>query len=177
MRDRSGIAVLFFCLAMAHSGFSAAATGDAEANQLIARASGLRADGQLDLAIDALTAASHLAQSDATRGRAEGELGATLFEEHRYEDAETHLRVAYGALAGDARAAVAIDLGNLATVRHDPAGARRFYEEGAQSREPKVWFSAQLDLVRLSPAPARLALLERLAPQLGRLPDDHDRAF
>jgi CHAT domain-containing protein len=151
-------------------------TGDAAAERLIAQSKALRADGRLELAIEGLTAASQQAATPAEHARAVGELGATLFLAHRYDDATPRLHEAYDALAGAARAPYAVDLGNLALVRHQNEVARLYYEEGARAGDDPVRFSAELNLARLAEPNTRLGVLAQLSSSLAGLPDPHDRA-
>lgn len=65
----------------------------------------LRQQGELQKSIDLLTAASQAADSSEMKGQAAGELGISLMQSHRHEQATAPLQKAYSLLSGPDRAA------------------------------------------------------------------------
>jgi len=164
--------VLYFTLCHA-----AAAEGRSDrTDDLIARGVALRDEGRLDLSVDTLALAATSDASPDAHLRAEGELGASLFQAHRYDEAKGHLEAAYGAASGTERARYAIDLGNLAVVKHDPAKARQYFDQGLVSGDGATRISAELNLARLTDAAARLSALSRAASDIAGLADPTQRA-
>jgi len=172
---RSWLPTAGLALGLALTPAAFAAVSDAE--RAIAQSLELRNQGRLELAIEVLASASQAATSDAERARLSGELGAALFLAHRYDEAQDHLKRAYDTLSAAERTPYAIDLGNLALVRNRRDEARRYYEEGAVAQDVSVRIGAELDLARLAPDDARLALLTTLSGDIARMPAARERAF
>ena len=159
---------LLFAVTLAH------ATPDADA---LARGMALRNSGSLQQAIEYF---------GSLRGRADeslvvaatGELGATLLQARRYEEAEPHLRDAYARTTGSGRARYAIELGNLAAARRQPQDALRFYAEAralAGSDLPLA-LTARINEVRLSPHESQPALLSVLSREISGVGEPLARA-
>jgi CHAT domain-containing protein len=140
---------------------------------VIASAVAARLAGDTNAAIDALENARQHATPPELRMLAASELGATLIVAHRYDDAQGALLVAYEGSTGSERATAAIDLGNLALIRHQDPSARAYFKEAAlgAANDPGVRLAAELDADVLAPAAGRLALLRALALQIDTIPN------
>ncbi len=138
----------------------------------------LRDQGQLSLSIDQLRRACVVAPTEAARMRARGELGATLLQARRLDEAADSLRQAHDFLAGPERGRVALDLGNLEQLRgkSDEAGAH--YREAIQlaDGDPQIVYPARLNLARLAAPASKLAELDGLARDMAILPDSTARS-
>ena len=137
-----------------------------------------RAAGSLQDSIDILAAARASASTPEERLRASAELGASLLQAQRLNEAATILKESHAGLQGADKARVALDLGNLARVNHDTLGAQRFYREAADlgAGQPAIALSAALNLVRLLPLKEKAAALLPLLTQLRQLDDPSTRA-
>lgn len=91
-----------------------------------------RRQGQLHLAVGSLQRACAAAADDTARLRATGELGATLLQARRLDEAAQALHQAHAFFEGVDRARVAIDLGNLAVLQGRPAIAQGHYQQALQ---------------------------------------------
>lgn len=144
-------------------------------NAMVAQAVTLREHGDLQKAIDLLAAASRAADADAAlRARAAGELGATLLQARRLDQAEAPLRQAYDAASGAERARYALQLGNLAQLRKRKDDARQFYREAASLApgDNDLQLAVALNQARLTPAAERLAALSALSQRIAAAPAD-----
>ncbi|MRV71473.1 hypothetical protein GJ700_07025, partial [Duganella sp. FT92W] len=108
---------------------AADASFDVSFDTLLARGAAEREQGNLTLAIDALRAAQALAVGDVQRRQAATELGASLLQARRLEQADAPLHAAYAMAQGQDRARAALALGNLAQLRKQPDAARQAYAE------------------------------------------------
>ena len=137
-----------------------------------------RQQGKLQLSIDLLTQARRIAGTDPDRMRAAGELGASLLQARRLDQAEVSLREAYSFFSSAERARYAIDLGNLAVIRKRPKDAQVYYEEALQlaGSDADIHASAGLNLARLMPEPERLEKLNALFQEIGNIDDATSRA-
>ena len=104
------------------------ATPPAAYGDLVREGVALSQQGNLELAIEAFKRARVAAPSDEARAAVDGELGAALTRDGRYTEAQPVLKRAYLA-GGPAKAARAIDLGNLALAIHDTGTANKFFAE------------------------------------------------
>lgn len=149
---------------------AAGADRDADWKAQIAQGMAYRAQGNLQQAIDLLSAAHRAADSAELRARAAGELGIARLQAHRHDDAEAPLKEAHAASAGSARGRYAAYLGNLALYRKEASNARRYYREALAlaGDDADTRLSVELNLVRLAPENQRLAQLAALDEELGR---------
>ncbi len=132
-----------------------------------------RRQGNIDLSVGLFTRASQLARTDREKMIAEGELGATLLQARRLEQAQTPLHNAYTFFTGSERARYALDLGNLATLRKQLPEAQRYYEEAQQlsGDDPEVYASAALNLTRLLPASEKRHKLAAISEKIAQVDD------
>ncbi len=153
---------------------AAYATTDSAA---LARGVALRNSGSLQQAIEYFGSLRG-AGDGAARVAATGELGATLLQARRYEEAEPYLREAYDQAAGGERARHAIELGNLAAARRRPQDALRFYSEAKTlaGGDSALALVARIDEVRLAERLERPTLLAALARDLSGINDPLARA-
>lgn len=130
--------------------------------EALAHGVALRNGGNLQLAIDHFRA---LSASSDEGWVATGELGASLLQARRYDEAEPYLREAYDKTSGSARARHAIELGNLAAARHRPQEALRFYAEARMlaGADTALVLVARINEARLAGPGERSALLDALA--------------
>lgn len=140
----------------------------------LSRGVAYRQQGHLTLALDALQTARARAESAGERALAAGELGATLQQAHRFDEAEAPLRAAHAHFRGVERARYAIDLGNLALARRQPDTALRYFREAASlgENDVRVAVTAMLNAARLEAPAERLAILAALAERVTALPAD-----
>ncbi len=150
-------AVVRFLLAMLLA-LGAQAAPDSQA---LARGVALRNGGNLQQAIDYFRALGTADESVAVSG----ELGASLLQARRYDEAEPLLRQAYDKTNGSERARYAIELGNLAAARHRPAEALRFYAEARTLAGGEVALAlvARINEARLADRRERPALLAAIS--------------
>ncbi len=136
-----------------------------------------RQQGQLSRSISELQRACRVAPSDADRMLARGELGASLLQARRLDEAEASLQQAYAALRGAEQGRVALDLGNLAVLRNQPERARSRYQEALRlaGADAQIEFPARLNLARLAGPVAQLDELDRVARDISALPDSPSR--
>ncbi len=146
-------------------------------DEVIQEAAKLRREGNLRLAIELLEKACASAAGCSTRTI--GELGATYYQAHRLQDAETALKRAYAHAADDSeRALFANDLGNLSASRGRSEEAAEYYKEARNkgAAVPAIAVSAGLNLARMTPAAARLRELQSLSREIPAVPDTRERA-
>ena len=155
-----GSPVVRFMLTMLFA-LTAQAAPDSEA---LARGIALRNGGNLQQAIDYFRS---LATSDESVG-ASGELGASLLQARRYDEAEPYLREAYDKTADSERARYAIELGNLAAARQRPADALRFYAEARTlaGGDAALALVARINEARLADRRERPTLLAAISRDL-----------
>lgn len=173
--------VLFARLRMALAGLACvlaplAWAGDSEALRMQGEA--LRRQGDVDAAIGLLRQARDEAQAPDAAARAAASLGAALLQARRLDEAQEALEAARRTADATARAATALELGNLALLRKQTGRARDFYSQVAAdtAARPADALAAQLNLVRLAPAAGRRAALATLLPPIAALPDATARA-
>jgi CHAT domain-containing protein len=145
-----------------------------------------RAQGNLDLSIGQLAEAGRLAANLGQRMRAAAELGASLLQARRLDQARPLLLEAYAFFSGIERAQVALDLGNLALLRKEHKEARRYYEEVVAEAEKHavplsddnsaLALSAQLNGLRLLPVAEKSKNLNPLLQKIAALGDPQVRA-
>jgi CHAT domain-containing protein len=183
LRQAALSALLVFGLAATEAASAAApSTSDGLSAGALEAGIAWRRQGQLGLAIGSLREARDRAADPAQRSRAQAALGAALLQARHLEGAEAALREAYADLAGTDRAAVALDLGNLALLRGRPAAARARYEEverlaeAALPPDPALRTAARLNLARTVAPPERLPRLAALARELEALPPSAARS-
>ena len=131
----------------------------------------LRQRGEIQKSIDSLRLAKHVANSELKKMQATGELGVSLFQARRLDQAESSLRDAYAYFSGAERARYAIDLGNLAVFLKRPKDAQAFYEEALQLTDAHVEIhaTAGLALARLASKAEKLKILSDLFQEIGRV--------
>ncbi|MES2260130.1 MAG: CHAT domain-containing protein [Pseudomonadota bacterium] len=161
-----GVAALAFVLC----GTTCAMADTDPFSALIARAAQQRQAGNLTLAIDALRQAETLAADAPQREIAAAELGATLLQARRFEQAEAPLRLAYDAAQGTARAVQALALGNLALQRGQAAVAAGYYREAGAlaGADSAISIRAGLNALLRVPDGAPLPALEELNARIAR---------
>ena len=155
-----------------------AAQADPQAQtQTLARAVALRNDGSLQQAMEIFNA---LRTSDdaATGLAATGELGATLLQARRHDEAEPLLRTAYEQTGGSERARYAIELGNLAAARRQVPQALRFYAEAQTLAgvDSALTLVARINQARLAGRAERPALLAAISHDLASIGEPLARA-
>lgn len=155
----------------------AAAAHAAPDGEALARGAALRASGNLLQAIDYFDALRMAGDRD-TAVAATGELGATLLQARRYEEAEQHLREAYDQTAGRERARYAIELGSLAAARRRPPEALRFYAEARAlaGGAAALALVARINEARLAERRDRPALLTAISRDLAGVAEPVARA-
>lgn len=157
---------------------SLAVAKEASFDDLLAQGTAYRLQGSLELSIQTLLAARLAADSPARQALAAGELGASLLQARRLEQAEEPLREAHAAAEGRDKARHAIALGKLAAVRKRSEEAGRYYREAMQiaGDDSVIRVGAALNLVRLAPAADHLQQLTLLLPQIDQVADPATRA-
>ncbi|MBI4741802.1 MAG: CHAT domain-containing protein [Betaproteobacteria bacterium] len=167
-----------FLIALALSGAFALAGGAGSWEAAISSGVVSREQGSLELSIGQLGQAVRLAAGERERMRTTAELGASLLQARRLDEAKPALLEAYAFFSGDERAAVALDLGNLSLLRRNAVDAGRYYEEAVRlsGDDSVLSLSAQLNLLRLSPPPERVDKLGRLLPKIAAVGDVGVRA-
>ncbi len=118
-----------------------------------------------------------MAPTEAAKMRATGELGASLLQARRLDEAAASLQQAHAFLVGPERGRLALDLGNLEMLRGKPDQARGHYQEAFQlaGGDAQIEYPARLNLARLGSPASRLAELDRLARDIAALPDSTAR--
>lgn len=178
---RPGVGVFLLCLAclFGTGNFSLAlAAQDAGPEELIQSAVAARSRGNIQLSLDLLSKAWETADSERLRTRIAAELGASLLQARRLDDAEKLLQQAYAGSAGAGRAKVAVDLGNLAFSRGNGDLARRYFEEAEAlaGKDLRARLPASLNRARLLPAPERFAALAALFGEIAGIGEPAPRA-
>lgn len=137
-----------------------------------------RQQGKLQLSIELLEHARQTGVTDEDRMRAAGELGASLLQARRLDQAEVALREAYSFFSGGERARYALDMGNLAVIRKRHTEAQVYYQEALQlaGDDADIHASAGLNLARLAPEAERLSKLSVLFQEVGNIDDVPSRA-
>ena len=109
---------------------------------------------------------------------AAGELGVSLLQARRLDQAESSLRDAYTFFTGAERARYAIDLGNLAVILNRHNDAQTFYEEALQlaGSNAEIHATAGLAFARVTPQSERQAKLNTLSQEIGNIDDAGTRA-
>ena len=144
----------------------------------LSRGIAYRKQGNLELSIDMLAQSARSATTDQERMRSAGELGASLLQARRFDQAAASLREAYSFFSGADRARYAIDLGNLALIRKREKDAQRYYDEALHLAvgDAEIRVSAGLNLARLVPESERLKKLTDLFQEIGGIADATSRA-
>ncbi len=122
-----------------------------------------RRAGQTHQALALVTAAAKDAATPQQRMQAAAELGLTLAQERRFDEARAALTQAYQLAQGEQRAAYALELGRLAARDRD-ATAATYLAEAARSGDARVRLAAALNLALIAPEAQRLPALQALAP-------------
>lgn len=117
------------CLLVASNFPLARAAPEPSLEELIQSGVAARSKGDIQLSVDLLSKAWESTDSDQLRARISAELGASLLQARRLDDAEKFLQQAYAGSTGLGRARVAEDLGNLAFSRSNSEFARRNFDE------------------------------------------------
>lgn len=120
------------------------------------------------MSIDTLAQSARAASTDEQRMRSTGELGASLLQARRFDQAAGLLRDAYSFFSGADRARYAIDLGNLALIRKREKDAQQYYLEALDlaGEDTEIRISARLNLARLAPQNERLKRLTDLFEEI-----------
>lgn len=136
-----------------------------------------RQQGNLSLSIDLLTRARQVANTEAERMRATGELGATLLQARQFDQADASLQEAYSFFSGIERARYALDMGNLSVVRKRQKDAQAYYEEALQlaGSDAVVHASAGLNLARMALEPEKLKKLTSLFQEINNIDNASSR--
>ena len=147
--------------------FALSTTYAAPDSAVLAKGVALRNSGSLQQAIEYFGSLRGTGD-ESTRVAATGELGATLLQARRYEEAEPFLREAYDKAAGGERARHGIELGNLAAARLRLPDAMRFYSQAKAlaGGDSALVLVARINEVRLADRLERPALLAALAHDL-----------
>ena len=135
----------------------------------IAQGVAYRQEGNIRLAIELLSTVRKEATEPGIQATAAGELGISLLQAHRYDDAEAPLKQAFTAFpTGVAHAHYALQLGRLAAARKKTDQARDYYTAALASAQQDVdtRLSAELNLARLAEPGERLSRLRLLSAQL-----------
>lgn len=141
---------------------------------VMATGAAARLEGGIDQSIAHFQQARQLAANDTERARAARELGATLLQARRLDQAAHALQEAQRLAPGDEQAALSIDLGNLALLRKDPALAAQHYTQARQvaGTDSATGLLARLNLARLQEPVLRAQQLEALYREV----DEHPTA-
>jgi CHAT domain-containing protein len=168
------------CLAVGFATFSsahAAGTWD----QLLDDGVRARSSGTISESVAMLEQAVDSAPDQAARVRARTQLGLSLIQAGRLNDADKTLESAYEESSNPARVGIGLALGNVAAAEHDAQRASGYYREvlaatadGSPERDAKI--AAQLNLARLQTAREKLATLEDLYPRVEAVEDVFHRA-
>ena len=170
---RRSMAMVCVTLTLAAPLASASLGAAVDSASLIAQGAIERSRGNLNVSIDLLSSARQSATSDDMRARASCELGASLLQAHRLDEAESALREGHAGLAALEKARCAIDLGNLATLRKQTQAARTLYREALElaGDDSAIAVGAELDLARIAPERERGSLLTSLSRKVGSIAD------
>lgn len=150
-------------LAVGAAAFACAAADDFEAQ--LDQAAQWRRAGQTQQALAQLEIAARSATTPQQRTKAASELGLTLAQEGRFDEARQALTQAHASTEGDTRAAYALELGRLAARQQDPS-ATAHLAEAARSGDARVRLAASLNLAHLRPPAERLPTLQALAAEV-----------
>ena len=164
--------MLWLALAVAHAASAADATADTNS---LEQGHVLRNSGRLQQAMDFFSALRQNGNPEIQLS-ASGELGATLLQARRLEEAEPLLREAYAKASGAERARYAMELGNLAAARRKPQEALPLYREAqALAGNDVALFPlalmARINVARIAGKDAQPALLASLAQALADPPN------
>lgn len=168
-------ALLGFVVVFAMTTQPVVAGGDLQT--LLETAAKYRREGNLNLAIEMLEGARQR-EGPNCAPRLVGELGATYYQAHRFQEAEERLKEAYHrSTDASERAILANDLGNLSASRGHPEEAVRYYQEAREKglANPAISVSAGLNLARLTPPDKRLEQLVMLSKEVAGVPDTRER--
>jgi CHAT domain-containing protein len=156
--------------------FCAAAIA-ADFQALLAHAAALRRDGELDAAASALLKARMAAADSEAADGASVALGAVLLQASRLDEADAALATPHERGTPRWRAAAALERGNVAAARRQPARAEALYGEAARLASPDSadQIAARINLARLGPPGRRAAAIGELLRPLAQLPDAHAR--
>lgn len=166
--------MLGLLLAVGAAGASTVTQTDA---QTLARAVALRNGGSLQQAIEIFSALR--TGSDAPTGlAATGELGTTLLQARRYDEAEPLLRTVYEQTEGVQRARYAIELGNLAAARRQVPAALLLYAEARTlaGNDGALTLVARINQARLAERQQRPTLLAAISHDLASIGEPLARA-
>jgi CHAT domain-containing protein len=134
-----------------------------------------RQSGNTLRAIDIFSALRASSVEPVARARAAGELGATLLQARRLDEARAMLLEAVSGLEGPARARYQLDLATVAAQAGRPDEARALLEQIASNPDARTAAVARLNLARVVPASDRRAHLERAAGLVTRIADERER--
>jgi CHAT domain-containing protein len=137
-----------------------------------------RNSGNIQLSIDLLSKARDHANSDLARRLTNVELGASLLQARRLDDAEKLLLQAYAESSGVGKARIAVELGNIAVLRRNTELARRHYEDAEvlAGDDLGAQLSASLNRARLLPQEQRLTVLKAVYREVARVGEPVARA-
>jgi CHAT domain-containing protein len=127
----------------------------------------------------AILSALHASTADAgARTKSAGELGASLLQAGRLDEAQAALTEAVAGAAGAQRARYTLDLGNVAAGRKRLDEAQALYADAVAlaGGDAQIQAAAQLNLARLADSSQRLALLEAIARRLPSIREERVRA-
>ena len=142
--------VAMLAIALIFSATLALAQNQGDWASLISAGQTDRLEGRIDLSIANLRQAESFAGNDQERLRAYTELGTSLRQARRLDEAELALRAALALATGEQGARIEFELANLASLRKDAVTARRHYllaQEIAGMNSP-LGISASLNLLR-----------------------------
>jgi CHAT domain-containing protein len=135
-----------------------------------------RQSGNALRAIDIFSALRAASVDPAARARAAGELGATLLQARRLDEARAMLAEAVAGLEGPARARYQVDLATVAAQGGRLDEARALLQAIASNPDPRTAAIARLNLARIVPASERGAHLESAAARVTRIAGERERA-
>jgi CHAT domain-containing protein len=170
--------LIFVVLMLPHAFALAFEAGAEEWETALLAGIASRAQGNLALSVDQLDEARLLATSDGQKMRVAAELGASLLQARRLDQAKAPLLAAYSFFSGVERARVALDLGNLALLRREHKDAQRYYQTALQlsGDDTALAVIAELDLLRLTSAPEKSKKLAPLFQKIALIDDAEVRA-
>jgi CHAT domain-containing protein len=161
---RPGVGIFLLCIAclLGTANFAPARAAQSPgAEDLIQSGIAARSRGNIQLSIDLLSKAWETPDAERARMHIAAELGASLLQARRLDDAEKFLQQAYKGATGAGRAKVAVDLGNLAFSRGNNELAQRYFDEAVKlaGNDLRARLPASLNRARLLPdAERRVAL-------------------